>query len=84
MKPYVEGSEEVAVNFISSVNKTISNYRDVDDGCARHLSAKDSSESTAGTSKSSANHSQIIEHSSSNAYNVNEFGSNYMRASARI
>ena len=52
MKPYVNDPEEVAVNFMSSLNKAIANYRDVDDGGAHYSSPTCSSESTADKFKS--------------------------------
>ena len=72
VKPYIEDPEEVAVNFMLSLNKAIANYRNV--GCcgAHYSSATCSSESTADTSKSSTNYSQI-EHSPPNADNLIEF-----------
>ena len=70
--PYVDDSEEVVINFMSSLNKTIANYRVVDDGGAYYSSKTYRSESTAGKSKNSVTHSQTTEHSPSNASNVFE------------
>ena len=58
---------------MSSLNKAIANYRDVDDGGAHYSFTIYSSESTSGT-KSSVAHSQTIEHSPSNVNNVVELG----------
>ena len=56
---------------MSSLNKAISKYRDVDDGGSHYSSAKCSSESSAGASKSSIKHSRTL-HSPPNAKNVIE------------
>ena len=72
VKPYIEDPEEIAVNFMSSLNKAIANYRDVDDGGAHHSSTTHTSESTAGTSKCSGDHPQTIDHPPPNANNVIE------------
>ena len=72
VKPYVEDSEEVAVNYMSSLNKAIANFRDVDD-CGEHYSYTNySSESTAGKSRSRVTHSQTTEHSPPNVNNIIE------------
>ena len=54
---------------MSSLKKAISSYRDVDDGVAHCSSMICRSESSAGTSKSSINHSQTV-HSPLNANNI--------------
>ena len=48
VKLYIDYPEEVAVNFTSSLNKAIANYRDVDDGGPHYSSTTCSFESTAG------------------------------------
>ena len=72
MKPYIEKPKEVVVNFMLSLNKAIANYRDVEDGGAQYSSTTCSSESTAGTSKCSANHFHTAEHSLPSANNIIE------------
>ena len=52
VNPCIEDPKEVAVNFMSSLNKAIANYRDVDDGGAHYSSATCSSESTEDIYKS--------------------------------
>ena len=72
MRPHIEDPEEVAVNFMLSLNKAIESYRDVDDDGAHYFFATYSYESTASTSKSSINHFQTV-HSPLNAKNIIEF-----------
>ena len=61
VKPYFEDSEEVSVNYTSSFNKAIANYRSVDDGGVHYCFTTYSFESTSVTSKSSECHSQILQ-----------------------
>ena len=56
---------------MSSLNKAIPNYKDVDNGCAHYFSPTCSSESTAGTFKSNINYSKTM-HLPPNANNVIE------------
>ena len=70
---------------MSSLNRAIANYRDVDDGVAHHLSTTHTSESTSGTSKSSGDHPQTIVHPPPIANNVIELeGPLYERIRAHL
>ena len=39
VKPFVNDTEKVTVNFVTSLNKAIANYRDFDDGGISYLHA---------------------------------------------
>ena len=51
VRSYIEDPEEVAVNFMLSLNKAIANYRDVDNGFAHYSCTTFISESSKVTLK---------------------------------
>ena len=72
VKPYIEYSEDVAVDFILSLNRTIVGYRDVDDNDIQHSSTSKSVESTEGSEGFHAKRSQSTKREPPNTNILNE------------
>ena len=70
MKPYVDDPEEVAVNLMSSHNKAIAYYRDVDDGGVLLSPATDTFESSSSKLMNSTDRFRGSKHSTFNTGNA--------------
>ena len=70
MKPYVDYPEQVAVCFISSLNKAFSSYGDVNDGDAQYSLATYSSKPSSSKLNSSSEHSPSLSQSALTPNNI--------------